>query len=333
MTANNGVVLPADMLAARVQAYGDVDVIRLDRIPMPSPHAGEVLVRVRAAGVGAWDAWVRAGKSALPQPLPLTLGAELAGTVVAVGSNAGPFVSGDQVFGVTNQRFVGADAEYAIAKVRSLAKKPLWLGFCEAAAIPVSSVTAWTMLVELGATETGQRVLIHGAAGNVGRYAVRLAKYFGCHVVATCFGADVEAVRALGADEVIDVSQGSFVGRVKYADLVIDTVGGVTQTASLDVLVPGGLLVSSVSEPDRSLATQRRVRTAFFVVDVTRDRLEALLPLFGSGVLVPLIGEVLELGAIALAHTMLAGAPHRPGKIVLLPAASSSDSDLSSASI
>jgi NADPH:quinone reductase-like Zn-dependent oxidoreductase len=278
-----------------------------------------VLVRVQAAGVGAWDAWVRGGRSAIPQPLPLTLGAELAGTVAAIGPDVTAFEPGDEVFGVTNPRFVGADAEYAIAAVRSLARKPAWLGFAEAAAVPVSSVTAWTMLVELGAVDIGQRVLIHGAAGNVGRYAVRLAKSLGAHVVATCFGADVEAVRALGADEVIDVSQSSFVGRVKYADLVIDTVGGVTQAASFDVLVPGGLLVSSVSEPDRTTAAQRRVRTTFFVVDVTSERLEALLPLFRSGVLMPLVGEVLELGAIAHAHAMLAGAPHRPGKIILLP--------------
>jgi NADPH:quinone reductase-like Zn-dependent oxidoreductase len=318
-TITDRLTLPSDMLAARVEAYGRIDAIHLTRVPMPMPRSGEVLVRVAAAGVGAWDAWVRSGKSALPQPLPLTLGAELAGTVVATAPDVTSFNSGDEVFGVTNPRFVDADAEYAVAQARSLAKRPDWLAQIEAASIPVSSVTAWMMVREIGAVELGQRVLVHGAAGNVGRFAVCLAKFAGAHVVATCFGADVTDVATLGADEVIDVSQKSFVGLVKYADVVIDTVGGVTQTASFDVLVPGGLLVSSVSPPDMALAAERHVRAVFVMVDVTGSRLKALLPHFRSRILSPLVGEVVPLRDVARAHAMLGGAPHRRGKIVLHP--------------
>jgi NADPH:quinone reductase-like Zn-dependent oxidoreductase len=325
MTAVNS-SLPADMLAVRVEEFGGLDAIRLARLPLPVPKAGEVLVEVGAAGVGPWDAWVRSGKSRLPQPLPLTLGAELSGIVVAAGPDPGGLAIGEAVFGVTNPRFVGAHAEYTIAEVRSLAQKPEWLSFVDAAAVPVAAVTAWSMLFDLGALALGQRVLVHGAAGNVGRYAVQMAKGAGAFVIATCFREDVAAVHALGADSVIDVSAAPFMGQVKYADLVIDTVGGVTQAASFDVLVPGGRLVSSVAPPDEALARQRHVTAAFFIVEVTSERLNRVLSLIKLDKLTIAVGEILPLRDVARAHAMLAGGPHRPGKIILLPRSEGSPS-------
>ena len=307
--------LPADMLAARVATSGGIEVIGVARVAVPRPGPGEVLVKVAAAGVGPWDALVRSGGSSVSPKPPLTLGSDLAGIVVDPGDS--DFALGQAVFGVTNAGFAGAQAEYAVAEASRIAAKPPALSFTEAAAIPVVAVTASVMLFEYGGLQLGQRVLIHGGAGSVGSLAVQLAKRAGAYVLATCFAKDVERVRGLGADEVIDVSAGSFVGAAKYADLVIDTVGGVTQTASFDIVVPGGRLISSVSEPDAELAKARNVRTKWFIVDVTRAGLEAVSPLFRDRRVTITIGEVLRLDQIRLAHEMLAGKPHRPGKIVI----------------
>src|SRR5262249_16061042 len=136
---------------------------------------GEVLVKVEAAGVGPWDGWIRAGKSALPQPLPLTLGSDLSGEIVAVGREVSHLSVGEQIYGVTNARFIGAYAEYAWASAAMVSRKPTSLTHIEAASVPVISVTAWQALFDQAQLTAGQSVLIHGAAGNVGTYAVPLA--------------------------------------------------------------------------------------------------------------------------------------------------------------
>src|SRR5882672_1888476 len=164
------------MLAWRVHKFGPPEAMILERVPRPDPGPGEVLVDVHAAGVGPWDGWIRAGKSALPQPLPLTLGSDLSGTVAAVGSGISEMAIGDQVFGVTNTQFLGAYAEYAVASAGMLAKKPSSLSYAEAASVPVVAVAAWQGLFDHARLEAGQTVVIHGAAGNVGAYAVQLAR-------------------------------------------------------------------------------------------------------------------------------------------------------------
>lgn len=307
--------IPTGMRAARIAKFGGVEVIELVEVPVPRPGPGEVLVKVRYAGVGPWDALIRTGRGGLPQTLPLTLGSDLSGIVVAAGDS--DFQNGDAVFGVTNARFVGAQAEYAAAEAGRLTRKPDELGFIEAAAMPVVAVTAWSMLFELGHLAIGQRVLVLGGAGSVGSLAVQLAKRAGGYVIATCFARDASRVRELGADEVVAVEAGPFTQAVKYADLVIDTVGGITQTASFDILVPGGRLVSSVSQPDPALAAERHVTGLWFIVDVTRARLDAVAAALGDGRIRVIVGEVLPLADIARAHAMLAGAPHRSGKIVI----------------
>src|SRR3954465_13888247 len=158
----------SDMLAWRVHQFGPPEAMVLESVPRPDPGPGEVLVDVHAAGVGPWDGWIRARKSALPQPLPLTLGSDLSGTVAAVGSGISELAIGDQVFGVTNTQFLGAYAEYAVASAGMLAKKPASLSYVEAASVPVVAVTAWQGLFEHARLEAGQTVVIHGAAGNVG---------------------------------------------------------------------------------------------------------------------------------------------------------------------
>ena len=175
------------MKANRIHVFGGPEVILFEDVPCPTPGTGEVLVRVHAAGVGPWDAQVRAGRSALPQPLPLTLGADLAGTVEATGSRDSPFSLGDEVFGVTNPRFTGAYAEYALAFTHMLAHKPRRRDFLESAAVPVVAVTARQMLFREAGVRPGDRVLVQGAAGNVGAYAVQFACAAGAHVIARFF--------------------------------------------------------------------------------------------------------------------------------------------------
>src|SRR4051812_42654405 len=156
----------ATMMAWRVHAFGPPTVMSFETVPRPDPGPGEVVVKVHAAGVGPWDGWIRAGRSALPQPLPLTLGSDLSGVIVAVGPQVTGFMAGDEVFGVTNPRFIGAYAEYAVATAAMLAGKPHTLSHVEAASVPVIAVTAWQGLFEEARLEPGQTVLIHGAAGN-----------------------------------------------------------------------------------------------------------------------------------------------------------------------
>src|SRR5262245_46136198 len=193
------------MMAGRIHRFGPPDAIELQRIEVPRPEAGQILVRVKAAGVGPWDGWMRAGRSALPQPLPLTLGSDISGVVDAVGSGVGEFAPGDAVFGVTNPRFTDGYAEYAVVTAGMMARKPATLLDVEAASVPVVAVTAWQMLFDNAGASAGQTVFIHGAAGNVGRYALQLARWRGLHVIASARPVDIAAVRLLGADDVVEV--------------------------------------------------------------------------------------------------------------------------------
>jgi NADPH:quinone reductase-like Zn-dependent oxidoreductase len=279
------------MKAARVHQYGPPGAITLEDLPIPVAGPGEVLVRVHAAGVGPWDGWVRAGKSVLPQPLPLTLGSDLSGVIAAVGDGVGEFAPGDEVFGVTNPRFTGAYAEYAVAAAGMIARKPASLTHVQAASVPVVAVTAWQALFEEARLERGASVLIYGAAGNVGGYAVQLAHMAGLHVAATADG---------------------------KVDAVIDLVGGETQTRSFSVLKAGGHLVSAVSAPDPETAKARGVTAHFFLVKVTTGHLNRIAALIDEGRLRTNVGTVLPLGAAREAHEMLDGVrPRSGGKIVL----------------
>ena len=308
------------MKAARVLRFGPPNVITIDDLPRPEPAAGQLLVRVKAAGVGNWDALIREGKVEL-QPLPLILGAELSGVVEASGAEVSGFKRGDEVYGATNEQFSGAYAEYALPSARMMAQKPTSLNFIEAASAPIVTVTAWQMLFEYAHVTAGQTVLIHGARGNVGAYAVQLAKQAGLHVVATAASADLDYVRGLGAERVVDRRTEQFEESVTGVDVVLDTVGGDTQQRSLRLLKPGGILVSSVSPVPETTQKRYGIRAAYFYVDVTTARLNQITELLNSGKLVTDVGTVLPLEQARIAHEMLAGAPHKRGKIVLSIAA------------
>jgi NADPH:quinone reductase-like Zn-dependent oxidoreductase len=308
----------SSMMAWRVHEFGPPDVMRFERVLRPNPGPDEVLVKVEAAGVGPWDGWIRAGRSALPQPLPLILGSDLSGKIVAVGPGVSDLRAGDQVYGVTNPQFVGAYAEYALASATMVSSKPTSLTYNEAASVPVIAVTAWQALFDQAQLKAGQTVLIHGAAGNVGAYAVQLASRAGLRTIATAAADDVPFVRNLGADTTIDYRTQRFEEEVRDADAVIDLVGGETQERSFQVLRRGGKLVSAVSDPDQHLAQSHGVEAAFFLVNVTSQYLAEITGLIDGGKLRTRVGAVLPLAQAREAHYMLERLRPQPkGKIVL----------------
>jgi NADPH:quinone reductase-like Zn-dependent oxidoreductase len=303
------------MKAGRIHRFGPPDVIVIEDVPKPTPSAGEILVRVAAAGVGPWDALIREGKSRVsPQP-PLILGSDLSGVVEGFGAGVNRFNRGDELYGVTNPRFCGAYAEYALAKSSMVARKPTRLSHLEAVSVPVVAVTAWQMLFEYAQLQAGQSVLILGAAGNVGAYAVQLAARSGIHVIATAGPGDLEYARKLGAETVVDYRSDKLDYAAWSVDAVSDLVGGKTREEAVRALRPGGILVSVVSSDP--LRQHSDVRSVFFYADVTTARLNAISEMLDAGELSTDVGTALPLEQARAAHEMLAGAPHPRGKIVL----------------
>lgn len=299
------------MKAARIHSLGPPDVVVVEDVPMPSPGPGEVLVRVMAAGVAAWDAIIREGKSEVsPQP-PLILGSDLSGVVEQVGPDVTDFAPADEVYGVTNPQFCGAQAEFAVAMAGMIASKPQLLNYVEAASAPVIAVTAWQMLFQYGQATRGQTVMVVGAAGNVGAYATQMAIDAGIHVVAIAHLADQGLLRSLGVKSIIDSSKIGFEQDLPKVDVIVDTVGGSTFQRCVAALKPGGKLVTSAS------AQPLPAGTIFFYAEVTTARLQTLTQLFEAGRITARVGSVLPLSEARQAQGMLAGAPHKSGKIVL----------------
>ncbi len=306
------------MRAIRVHAFGGVEAMVYELLPRPVPGPGQVLIRVAAAGVGLWDCWVRSGHSLLPQPLPLTPGADLSGTIEEVGSGVTNFPMGADVFGVTNPRFVGAYAEYALAEATMVARRPLTLSHLEAASVPVIGCTALQMLFDEAGVQAGQTVVVLGGAGNVGAYAVKLARIAGAKVIATGRAHHRERLERLGAIA-IDSDAPFPAALVGQADAVIDTVGGDAQAQGFQALRVGGILVSAVAQPDPGAAARHQVQARVMLVRVTAAKLQRLADLLAAGQLQAHVGQVLKLSEARLAHTLLEGGKAPPGKLVLTP--------------
>jgi NADPH:quinone reductase-like Zn-dependent oxidoreductase len=259
----------------------------------------------------------------LPQPLPLTLGSDFSGEIVTVGSGVSELHGGDQVYGATNPCFIGAYAEYALASAEMVSIKPTSLTHVEAASLPVISVTAWQALFDHAQLKAGQTVIVHGAAGNVGSYAVQLARRAGVQTIATVATDDIPFARKLGANTVIDYRSQRFEEEVRDVDAVIDLVGGETQNRSFQVLRRGGKLISAVSRPDQHLAESHCVEAAFFLVNVASRYLAEIARLVDGGKLRTNVGAVLPLQDARTAHLMLERVRPQPkGKIVLAAGAS-----------
>lgn len=310
--------LPRTMAAGRIHGFGPPDVVVIEDIAVPEAGENQVLVRVAAAGVGPWDGWIRAGRSWLPQPLPLTLGSDIAGTVARVGPSVAGFAPGDFVFGVSNAQFTGGYAEFSAASATMIAHAPANLSAIDAASVPVVAVTAWQMLFDHAEARANQNVFIHGGAGGVGAFAVQLARSAGMHVCASVNGNGADYVQSLGAERVIDTRISDLTAAARWADVVIDTVGGALQDELLGIAKEHGILVSAATRPNAELAATNSVRALAFIVDINTRDLTRIAQLLAKGDLKPNVGTVLPLREARAAHAMLDGLePHRPGKIVL----------------
>ncbi|HZJ52879.1 MAG TPA: NADP-dependent oxidoreductase [Myxococcaceae bacterium] len=300
-------------LAAVVRRFGPPEVIGIELVDTPPPGPGQVRVRVQAAGVGPWDVQVRSGKSPVPRPLPLVIGAELAGVVETVGPGVSSVAVGDVVYGVTNAHFTGAHAELALADEARISVRPIMLTSIEAAAVPVVACTALQM-VELADISAGMRTLVLHASGNVGQWTTRLALRRGAEVVAVVQDSEVGEAHRLRARQVLT----SLPARTPAFDLVLDTVGGVLASSSLRLLRPGGRLVSSAQSFEPASFGRRDISARFFVGRVTTARLGLLSGWIDEGGFPVPLGEVLPLRDAILAHRKLEGLePKAPGSLVL----------------
>jgi len=241
---------PQTMKAVRYHAYGDASVLKYEDAPRPVAGAGEVLVRIQAAGVNPIDWKLRAGTFRNdPKLLPVISGYDIAGVVEAVGPDVTAFKAGDAVFGFAGDKG-GAYAEYAAVKVGNLVRTPSNIDAVQAAAIPTAAVTAYRALVQQGELQPGQTVLIHAAAGGVGSYAVQIAKQRGAKVIGTASAENHAFLKSLGADVTIDYRTQKFEDVVKDVDLVLVAVGGDTVERSYGVVKKGGTIVSIASRVD-----------------------------------------------------------------------------------
>ncbi|KAB8141351.1 NADP-dependent oxidoreductase [Chloroflexia bacterium SDU3-3] len=303
-----------DMKAIVVEGYGDVGVLELKQIPQPEPGEGEVLVRVHAVGVNAIDWKIRSGamQRMMPVSFPWVPGVELAGVVERVGPGVAGFSVGQEVFGRAN---AGAYAEYCVAPATTLAPKPPSLTFVEAATIPIGASTAWQALFDEGGLQPGQRVLILGGSGGVGMFGVQFAHASGAQVLATTSTSNVEFVRSLGADTVIDYTQTPAVP-VEDVDLLFDAVGGATAASAMAALKRGGRFVSIVNPPDGAQAESLGVKASFFSMRASAEQLDTWSQMLERGELRTLVGAVFPLSEAAQAHAQ-SQRGHGRGRIVL----------------
>jgi NADPH:quinone reductase-like Zn-dependent oxidoreductase len=302
------------MKAVRAHGYGDAEVLRFEDAPLPSPGEGEVLVRVFAAGVNPVDWKLRAGYFSdyvLPA-MPFIPGRDVSGIVESVGPGVTRFEQGDSVFGNAS----GAYAQYAVAKEAEIAYKPLTVDHIHAAAIPLAALTAWQALFEVAGLKEDQRLLVHGAAGGVGSFAVQLARWKGARVAGTASSRNQLFLMGLGVDQPIDHFRQRFEDVVGSVDVVLDTVGGDAQQRSWNVLRRGGVLVSIVAPPSTEEAQRREATAAIFASHPDAGQLTRIAELIDVGHVRPMVETVLPLPQAKRAQEM-SEAGHVRGKIVL----------------
>ncbi|SNB82264.1 MULTISPECIES: NADP-dependent oxidoreductase [unclassified Agrobacterium] len=241
-----------------IDRYKKGGALRLGEIPEPEVRANDVLVEIRAASVNLLDNKIRDGefKLILPYRLPLVLGNDVAGVVVRAGANVRKFKPGDEVYARPDQARIGTFAEYIAIDEADVAMKPDNLTMEKAASIPLVALTAWQVLVERANVQKGQKVLIHAGSGGVGTIAIQLAKHLGAYVATTTSTANVDLVKSLGADVVVDYKKEDFEKVLHGYDVVMNSLGKDTLEKSIAVLKPGGKLISISGPPDPDFARQ-----------------------------------------------------------------------------
>ena len=308
------------MKAVRINEYGDVDALRYEGVERPIPGPGQVLIHVAASGFNPIDTWFRAGiiDQIYPVQFPYTFGIEVAGEVVELGPDVLVPTIGASVIGFLPMTEGGAAAEYVVAPAVALTAAPGNVSLEDAAAIPVGALTAWQALFDHGGLQAGQRVLINGAGGGVGGFAVQMAKHAGAHVIATASSRSEQTVRSKGADEVIDYTIASVAGFVKEpVDVVVNLVVGTREDteALLGVTKSKGVLVSATSPGGEF---HDRVRIVFFSVRSDREQLARIVEQVEDGDLQLDITERLPLSDAPLAHRESEAGLIR-GRVILVP--------------
>lgn len=305
------------MRAVRIHNYGGQEQMELESIAVPKPTAGEVLIKVHAAGVNPVDWKIREGYLAenIPHTLPLTLGWDFAGEVAAVGQDVKKWRVGDAVYARPDLSKDGAYAEYITVSADEIAAKPKTLSWQKSAAVPLVTLTAWQALNDIGQMKQGDRVLIHAGAGGVGIAAIQLAKHAGATVYTTASTRNVEFLKSLGADEVIDYSQHDF-SKLTDLDIVFDTMGGEVLEKSWATLKKGGRLISIAEIPNEELAAKHEVSANFCFVQANSGQLSEICNLIDSGDITVEVDSVFRLDDIAKAHEK-SESGHTRGKIVI----------------
>ncbi len=286
-------------------------------LPEPQPGEGELLIRVRATGVTPTELlWYPtthtkeggARTSAVP-------GHEFSGVIAALGKGANGFTVGDEIYGTNDWFADGATAEFCLTLPQNIAFKPKALTHELAATVPIGALTAWQGLLDRAKIQSGERVLIHGAAGAVGLFAVQLAHLRGAHVIATASALNTEFVKQLGADEVIDYKTSRFEDQVENVDIVFDAVGGETLDRSWVVLKRGGRVITIAADSEGT--TDQRVKDAFFIVEPNQKQLLELAKLLDAGTLKTFVSAVVPLEEASVAYSRAVPGKRAYGKVVI----------------
>jgi NADPH:quinone reductase-like Zn-dependent oxidoreductase len=287
-------------------------------LPRPRPGEGELLISVRAAGVTPtellWSPTTQT-KEGAPRKGAVP-GHEFSGVIAELGKNASGFEVGQEIYGLNDWFDDGATAEFCLTKPESIADKPATLTYEAAATVPIGALTAWQGLLERAKIQPGERVLIHGAAGAVGIFAVQLAHRHGAHVIGTASSANLELIAKLGADEVIDYRASRFEDRTQNVDVVFDGVGGEMLARSWSMLKPGGRMVTIAAAGEHT--GDQRIRDAFFIVEPNQKQLTEVAKLLDAGELRTFVGAVVPLAKASSAYSGAVPDKRGSGKVVIV---------------
>jgi NADPH:quinone reductase-like Zn-dependent oxidoreductase len=303
----------SSMKAIVVHQYGGPEVLKLEDAPRPQPDSDEVLIRVTAAGVNPVDAYIRAGRFGSGK-LPYIPGFDAAGVVEATGANAKKFKPGDAVYAYLDA--TGAYAEFCVAKESEVGLKPKNISFEQAAGVPLAATTAWQALIDTAKLKPGQTVLIHGASGGVGHFAVQIAKAKGAKVIATASTANQDLLKQIGADQAIDYTKTKFENVVKDVDIVLDATRSDALQRSYALVKKGGFVVTITGRPDPAELQKHGINGSSMMAHPDAQILEELRKLIEEKKLTPIVSETFPLAEAIKAHQQIE-TRHTRGKIVL----------------
>lgn len=284
------------MKAIRIHQFGGPDVLQLEDIAVPQPKADEVFIKVYASSVNPVDQKIVAGEAEekFPTNFPLTIGWDVSGVIEQAGNQVRNFSIGDAVYGRPFPTQNGAFAEYLVIKASEIAIKPRSIDHLQAAAVPLAGLTAWQGLFKFGKLEKGQKVLIHGASGGVGTFALQFARWKGADVIGTASADNLDFIKQIGASQAIDYDKERFEDEVEDVDLVLDLIGGETQQRSLEVIKAGGRLITTVLPKFKDQAKEKHIQLEGFTAQSYTADLEQIADLIDNGFVSPVVSAGVE---------------------------------------